>query len=59
MDPLIAVNRLFKEYSEDLPEPVKVLQNLNVFVVGFGCFWKLSEIILTPLGPPGASLGSW
>ena len=27
---LISVNRLFKEYSENLPEPVRVLQNLNV-----------------------------
>ena len=30
MVPLISVNRLFKEYSENLPEPVRVLQNLNV-----------------------------
>ena len=29
MDPLIAVNGLFKEYNENLSEPVKVLQNLN------------------------------
>ena len=30
MVPLISVKRLFKEYSENLPEPVRVLQNLNV-----------------------------
>ena len=30
MVPLISANRLFKEYSENLPEPVRVLQNLNV-----------------------------
>ena len=46
MDPLIAVNRLFKEYSEDLPEPVKVLQNLNVNI--------LSGEFVCLMGPSGS-----
>tara|TARA_B100000575_G_scaffold294130_1_gene308178 strand:- start:16871 stop:17575 length:705 start_codon:yes stop_codon:yes gene_type:complete len=32
MKPLISVDNLYKEYSENLPEPVKVLQDLNVKV---------------------------
>ncbi len=32
MKPLISVDNLYKEYSENLPEPVKVLQDLNVEV---------------------------
>ena len=46
MDPLIVVKRLFKEYSENLPEPVRVLQNLNVKI--------LSGEFVCLMGPSGS-----
>ena len=41
---------------------VKISMNLvskfDHFGINFGSFWRLSEDIFAPLGPPGATLGS-